>query len=402
MMAKLPLIYVRFSALIWLIGCVTVSMAVYGGWNYWGEGSPLALLAQARKQSANPTQALTSVRSAIRTAKGDFPAAQLFESRLLLDLKRGYEASNVFNAISRLAECDPDELCKFAERAQLAGELKLAARALQAAGKRAHRDPQDLKRFVYLLYTLQDVNTPADEILKLCQEYSQLAPDDPFPWLVSSSLFHEQGVPQMALNAYLEALKLKLPVEEQYRVRIQVVQLAMLLGNLPLAREQCNALLASSNSSTQVVTGLNSDLLQREGKPKASLLLLDKLWRAGYQPHQVLALRGTCHYDLNDFAAAIDDLSEAVRLDDFDQKSHYLLGQAYLKLNKPELAKHHLERSQELNDLIAKIFIAENQLRNDLNNLQLKLRLAELNEQRGDLEKAAAWRRGAEKSLNFP
>ena len=236
-----------------------------------------------------------------------------------------------------------------------------------------------------------------DQILKLCQDYAHLSPDDAYPWLVSASLYHERNVPNLAIEAYRESLKRHPPPEEVNRIRFHLIRLSMLLGDLRTAREHCDALHASTldKMSQQLLPILLADLLQREGKPAESLDVLDKLQDANSSLTVVRALRGKGRYELKDYPGAINELTNVVRLDDFDQQSHYLLGQAYLQEKNEKMATRHLNRSRELNELTAQIFTVENQLRNDLHNRELKRLLADLNEQRGHTEKAAAWRRGA-------
>ena len=171
----------------------------------------------------------------------------------------------------------------------------------------------------------------------------------------------------------------------------------MMLGDLQTAREHCDTLHASTldEMSHKLLPILLADLLQREGKLSESLDVLDQLQDANSSLTVIRALRGRSLYELKNYLGAINELTNVVRLDDFDQQSHYLLGQAYLQEKNGKLATRHLNRSRELNELTAQIFTVENRLRNDLHNRDLKRLLADLNEQRGHTEKAAAWRRGA-------
>jgi Tfp pilus assembly protein PilF len=386
--------------IIWILGCLLLSLAIWTCLYIAAATSPESRLARARKLSTHPDQALALVRTCLLATKGDFPAAQVFECQLLLKLNRGEEASSLFKQIRNPNACDPDELCQLGELAQPAGELELASHAFLAAGNEfVCRTPQRLKRWIFSLYSQPNNEESEELILKLCNEYAILQPDDSFPWLVSASLYNEQNIQNLASEAYREALKRQLPPEDAFRSRFHLIQLSMVLGNLPLAREHCNVLLATSMSqeSKQNVSVLHADLLQREGKPAAAVVQLDALLKAKPEWTRALTLRGQCKYDLKDLEGAIQDLSEAVRRDEFDPRTHYVLGQVFLQQKDLLRAKQHLNRSRELNDLIAQIFTLESQVHNDLHNRELKLQLASLNDQRGDHEKAAAWRRGAEK-----
>ena len=387
----------RRGLFAWMIGGVMLLTFIGALPSFFGGASPEAQLASIRKISSDRARALLLVRSLIQSAKGTFPDAQIHECQLLLKLGRRSEARSRFAEISPLDACNPEELWTLADEARSAGELTLAGRAYLATGGYAHGSPQRLKLLIYTLYSQQSIEDFEDRILKLCVEYAQQAPEDAFPWLVSSSLYHERGVTNLAIEAYRNALARQLPPEESYRVRTQLVQLELLLGELPQAREYCNSLLAEKrdSASQKVVTVIHADLLQREGVPSESLKLLDELLSETPEWNQARALRGRCRFDLSDLPGAIDDLSEAVRANDFDQQSHYVLGQAYLLQKNQPQARLHLDRSRELNDIMAQIFTLENRLRNDLYNRELKLQLADLSDKHGDHEKAAAWRRGA-------
>ncbi len=384
----------------WAIGSVMLLTFICASLSYFGGASPEVQLARIRKLSSDPARALLLVRSLIQSTKGTFPEAQVHECQLLLKLGRRSEARNCFAEILQPEACNPDELWQLAEQARTAGELALAGQAYLATGEYAHGSPQRLKLLIYALYSQQSVEDFEDRILKLCDEYALQAPEDAFPWLVSSSLYHERGVPNLAIEAYRNALARQLPPAESYRVRTQLIQLELLLGELPQARQHCNSLLAEKrdSASQKVIAVMHAELLQREGVPAESLPLLDELLAETPGWTQARALRGRCRFDLADLPGAIDDLSEAVGANDFDQQSHYVLGQAYLLQKNQPQARLHLDRSRELNDLMAQIFTLESRLRNDLYNRELKLQLADLSEKHGDHEKAAAWRRGANRS----
>jgi hypothetical protein len=134
---------------IWILGCLALSLAVAGYAYHSRLYSPESRLRQAREPSVQPVHALALVRSGIYAAKGNFPAAQVFECRLLLKLQRGPEAKGLFKRIRHLEECDPEELCELAELASSAGEIDLSIQAFFAAGDEfIHRNPQRLKQLI--------------------------------------------------------------------------------------------------------------------------------------------------------------------------------------------------------------------------------------------------------------
>lgn len=382
-----------------LIGVGVLAFA--SGLLYWTVGdSPASLLSQARVLSeTDKLEALELVRSSIRASKGDFAAAQFFECELLLDLKRGRTADRAFEVIRHPELIDPEALCRLAEKAHFVGEEGLASRAYFAAGEFVQGNPVHLKRLFFALYSQLDQNSE-DQILKLCQDYSQRWPNDPYPWIMRAALYSERNVLDLAIESLREALKRGPPEEETCQFRISLAQMSMILGDVRTAREQCDLLLASNldEKSRHMLPVLLADVYLRERKPSEALDVLNKLPESRSASADIKALRGRCLYELEDYVGAIADLKDAIRLNEFDQQSHYIIGQAYLRVKDEPMAKQHLNRSSELNEIISQILTVESQLRNDLNNRQLKLKLAELNEKRGEREKAAAWRRGARRA----
>ncbi len=384
---------VRIGIVLGLSAVVLISAMLYR----MGTETPQRQLARLRTSKDSPKTQLAAVRALIESAHGEFPDAQLYECQLLLRFNRLDAARSRFDALPHPEQCDFDQLTQLAEQAQAAGHSGLAAHILLSAEQRVRQHPLKLKLLIYALYTQENGEEPEGRVLQLCEDYARLAPDDAFPWLVCSSLYHERGVPNLAVQAYREALQRPLPPVESHRVRAQLIQLELLLGELPQAREHCDSLLQTTRdpASLKVVQAMNAELLQREGHPAEAIAILDELLAADSGWFKARALRGRCRFDLGDLPGAIADLSEAVQKNDFDQQSHYLLAQAYQKQKEEQRAAVHWKRSRELNQIGAEILVLENRLRNDLYNRDLKLKLAELNEELGNTEKASAWRRGA-------
>ncbi len=388
--------FMRVAAVL-LVLLVVVSLLVIFSW----DNSPARLLSKAREiQTTVPTRALELIRKGINASGGDFPDAQLVECRVLITLRRSNEATRCFAAIRRPAECSPKELVTLARESEKAGQFALAGQALEAAGEFVRKSPQLLRQMIEIIYT-QNTEGREDEILQLCREYACMVSGDAFPWLVSASLYHERGEYQLAFHAYREVLSRNPPAKEVIRVRLLLMQVAMILGDVSTAREHFDALQANNlDSASQKSLALASaDLLYREGKAEQSVKVLDLLLAKHADMNIARALRGSCKFDLGDYPGAICDLALIVDQDDFDQRAHYKLGQAYLRLEKHDQANRHLNRSRELTDLTAQILTLENRLANDKYNREIKLELADLNVKRGNLPAAANWRRGAQQYL---
>lgn len=387
-----PLIHIpKKYVLILLVVLAAVSGVIW----LTASSSPTALLAQSRRYEATDLRrALSLVKSAIEGSPEGFPAAQVHRCRLLVKLKLNAEAETAFQAIRRPEDCLPQDLIDLALAAKQGQNYRLAASALRAAGADSQQRPDLLK----VLIEVEFESGQREQTLALCQAYAKAVPDDPFPWLISASLHHEHNDVQLAFQAYLNALACPLSPKEENRVRFQACQLALLLGDIPQARRQRDAIdpQGLDVQSQQALSLQTAELLHREGKTSEAVSLLDQFANA---PGLVTAraMRGSYRYELGDLQGAIRDLLSVVQQDRFHQPAHYRLSQAYLKLGDTESAAPYLKRSQELVALTARILTVENQLRNDLSNWQLRLQLADLNEQRGERQAAEQWRHSADR-----
>lgn len=378
-----------FWSTILLLPCV---IALLLWWN-WFSTPPSSLDAVGRLLD-QPERALKLVQSRIRATDGNDCDAQLLECQLLLALNRGREAELSFQKIQSTDRCDPSRLYEVGARASAMHRLKLAQQALFAAGDFIYREPQRMKLLIYVLYSSRD-RAYENRVLELCSDYARRVPDDAFPWLINSNLYRELNNSQLAFDAYREAIRRSLPPDETERVRMQLIELGLIMGELGAARANFDALMQAprSPSWSGQLMDLQTQLLYHEGKLEELTALLDSVLQREPQLRAARALRGKCRFERGEFPGAIEDLKMVVQQNDFDQRSHYLLGQAYLARKEPELAMPHLNRSRELVDIRSRIMTLENQFRNEPQNRALRRQIADLYVQIGDVEKAAAWGR---------
>ena len=359
--------------------------------------SPDQLLAQALLvETSDPRQALSLLDANInhdaRTndVRGHRSQSQVVRCRVLLILRRADEAAASFERIERVQDCPADELKRLAHAAHVAGQLRLARRAFEAAGTAVTSKVDSLREMIEVLYALDD----RAATIRHCREYARLVPEEAFPWLVAAGLHHENNSGSLAIEDYREALHRKLSDAEAARVRYQLVSLLMERGEIQEARQHCDQLLQASVdvNSNELVALINAELLYREGRSEPALSALNSLLAANPESLVALMIRGFLRFDAGDFALAIDDLQTVVRKDPFNQRAHYKLGQALQRIHQSDAAAIHLHRSEELITLSSEIMVTQNLLANTPDDDRLRLKLADLNEQRGDFKVAARWR----------
>lgn len=353
--------------------------------------SPEKQLAQALiLETSDPHQALGLLDACIQASGGDSPDAQIVRCRVLLHLRRSEEAFASFQRLARPTEARSGELVRLAHVAHVAGKLSFAQRVFEAAGPAALSDPVVLREWIDVVYQQED----RTETIRLCREYARLVPEEPFPWLVSASIHHENNSGSLAIDDYREALRRKLPESEAARVRFQLVSLLLERGDIPEARQHCDQLLKANvdANSDELVAIINAELLFREGDFEKSAKVVETVLKKNPESQVALMIRGFLKFESGNFPDAIEDLQGVVQKDPYNQRAHYKLGQALQKTQQTEAAAIHFRRSEELVKLSSEIMVVSNLLANQPGNRGLQLKLAELNEQRGNLREATRWR----------
>ncbi|MEO8493525.1 MAG: tetratricopeptide repeat protein [Planctomycetota bacterium] len=279
------------------------------------------------------------------------------------------------------------ELFAAAKAAHAKGAGRLAEKLLCAANHPGSQQEAVLRALVSLEYELEEY----DAVLTYCQELAQLAPADSLPWLVSAGIYHENEQVSEALNAYRQALRRDLPAGEVSRVRYQIADLSLFIGDLPAARQAVDQLLAEPPTSPAIEL-LHARLLRNEGERREALIVVNRILSTNHDSPSALLLRGEIYLDDGQFVQAAEDLEQVIGSSPFDFRAHYKLAQAYLRSGEREKAQIHLAKSRQLTDIIGEIQVLLFQVRQDPSNRQLRLRLADLSDQQGDTETAEYWR----------
>jgi Flp pilus assembly protein TadD len=267
---------------------------------------------------------------------------QLLRCQLLALAGRWKQAEEAFEAVVQPELCGRNELIDLATIALGSGVYSLADEVLDAAYRQGNRHAQLLHTMIDVKFQLGD----NQEALRLCHELSELAPHDPYPLLLSAQIYHRAEKIDLAMEAYRETLQRD---PDARGARIQLADLAIYAGDLDTARHQLDRLAGELSDSPDVGV-LLAKLLHREGKPDACLRVLDRVLAAKPNTLPALLERGVLHLERENFADAIGDLKQVVTLAPENYTGHYKLGLAYQRLNQPDIAKRHLERSIQITD----------------------------------------------------
>ncbi len=341
-------------------------------------------------QEIDPYKSLRLLDQAITDAGGSYPDAQVKKCELLGSLEGWPNAERYFDSIDSLETCDQTILCELAEAAWQHNSERLAVEALE----RANRVGTEQERVVRMLLSIKYDLGERSAALELCEKLVKLAPDDPEPWLVSAGIHHGVERFSPALAAYKGALERLEPGQESHRVRFQIAEVSIHLGDLETADRHIQILRSQAKSAPQVDLAY-AKLLRRRGQNSDAKVVVDSVIANSPQFPGSLMLRGLLNSDKGDFHAAAADFRGVVEINPYDHRAHYRLAQAYQQLNKPDKAEDHFQASRRLTDAVSLILILGKQLDENPTSRDLRLKLAEQHLVLGDVQAAEHWRQAA-------
>jgi len=135
-------------------------------------------------------------------------------------------------------------------------------------------------------------------------------------------------------------------------------------------------------------------LIQKRDFEKANQVLTDYL-KSDPSDTEALVLKGKVLVDTGDFVAAIETLQTALKHDPSAHDAHFQIGQTYARLNKTDLANHHLALHRKLLDSKVRLYKLEQQAANEPRNVAVRRELAEVYSEIQLPDLAAFWERAA-------
>ncbi|MBC8355377.1 MAG: tetratricopeptide repeat protein [Planctomycetes bacterium] len=274
--------------------------------------------------------------------------AQLLRCQFLATAGNWKQAEDAFEEISQPEFCRQNELIELASTALASGIYSLADKVLSAAYRGDSEDVQLLRTMIDVKHEL----AAGQEVIELCREMSRLAPRDPYPWLRAAQIYQQAEKIDLAIEAYQEVLARDPEDRIAQNARFQIADLAIYAGELNTARQQLDQLLREMPDAPGVGV-LYAKLLHREGDSAAGVRILNGVLASTPDFLSALLERGVLYLELEDSAAAVRDLDQVVKLDPENYTGHYQLGLAYQRLNQPDLAGRHFERSRQITEQVS-------------------------------------------------
>ena len=140
-----------------------------------------------------------------------------------------------------------------------------------------------------------------------------------------------------------------------------------------------------------MMKGTLAECLLDEGKPAEANQLITEILEVDPANLDALVLRGTLLQLNNNFAEAVEVLTQAVNSDPYDYTARFKLAQVYQAQGNSELAKASLERAEELKALREQFSRLHQEAAADLTNVDTRNAMGETALQLGRPDLAAVW-----------
>lgn len=195
---------------------------------------------------------------------------------------------------------------------------------------------------------------------------------------------------QEQLKEYQDVLRIE---PENFDARLARAQLLFDAGRVPEARDDYQWCLQKAPSSEVATLGL-AGCQRRLGELSLARQILGRLTEremSGEQRSFVLAETGRLDLAEGAYAAAAEQLAQAVRLDAGNAQAHYSLAQALGHLGRKDEAQRHLDRWKQIDELRSRLTDLERRIIVDPRSSDIRCRVGETLMRLGQKKEAASW-----------
>jgi len=291
-----------------------------------------------------------------------------------------------------LANCATTDLLAAGKVLILAQQFPVAERVvLDGLAKR----PEKRKESLYLAAELFRQQHRYGELLRYCNELTELAPNDPGPWLVIAEAYERRGLELQLRRVYPKIIELLPEQAPEYRRRL--LRVLVSIGEVEAARSLFDSLREESPALLRSDPFIEANLLHVEGRVDEAHEQLQDILADDPMNAEAAVLLSRILMSREEPAEVRALLEPLVKTESHNKKLHYLLGQAHIALDNKELGYKHLSLHREITIAGLKIDAIEKQLKEAPNNLTLIEQLPDLYALIGDYESARHWARVAER-----
>ena len=233
-----------------------------------------------------------------------------------------------------------------------------------------------------------------EEVLAYCDELARLNNTDPSPYRIKADVHRRHGRWDHNLQA-LEMAKTR-TTQQDSRLKIEIIDAYIHVGRYDEARRDFDKLAKEHPELISYLPTMHARLLIQEGQGEKAIVVLTEYLAADPSDVEALVLKGKVLIGERKFAEGVEVLERALKLEPSSEEACFQLGQAYARMEKPELANRYLERHRKLLDSKVRLYAMEQQAAHEPHNVALRLELSELYASIELHDLAAFWARAAD------
>lgn len=358
---------------------------------YLAEARRLLVSRVTEFESAAPSRSVQRAAESLKTYLRDSGHAQNSAKLLLLicDWQSGMvrDAGQELDRIN-LAECLTSELVSAAMAAFQAKDFLSADRLIAAALERSGVDRERTLRAAAVIRF--DIGRRED-VLTHCRELALLAPTDPRPWMVITSVYEGRGEWASVVENYRQVLART--QGEKLEERSIMIGFLLQSSNLEEARREFDALSKQAPEVAKQLPVLQAKLLFQEGHAEQALPYLARALRDKPDDHEALFLRGRIQLERGEFAGAIKSLERVVEIEPLGHESRYVLSQAYHRAGRKADGEKMLDAYRDLEVFKQRLYVLERIANSDPQDRQSREELVKMFDRLGAQTQAEYWRR---------
>jgi tetratricopeptide (TPR) repeat protein len=301
---------------------------------------------------------------------------------------RTVDAPRALDDIS-LAECSTRELAAAAMVAFHVNDFPSADRLIAAA---LDCTGSDRERVLRAASVIRFDSGRHEDVLEHCRELSELAPDDPRPWIVIASVYESRSDWMNVVANYQEVLARTLG--KGLFERQTMIGFLLKSASLTEARREFDALLRDWPGLSDVDPLLEARLLFQEGNAVPALPHVARAVHARPDNAEALLLLGKIQFENGDLEHAAISLERVIAIEPLNHEARYVLGQVYYRCGQPSDSEHMFEVYRQLINIKSALFNFEARASRNPHDLEARRELIRIYDQLGLKTKADAWRKG--------
>lgn len=233
-----------------------------------------------------------------------------------------------------------------------------------------------------------------EEVLAYCDELAGLNDTDPSPYRIKADVHRRHGRWDHNLQA-LEMAKTRTPQQDS-RLQIEIIDAYIHIGRYDEARRDFDKLALDRPELISRLPTMHARLLIQEGQGQKAIAVLTEYLVLDPSDVEALVLKGKVLVGERQFEEGVEILEQALKVEPSSEEACFQLGQAYARMEQPELAKRYLERHRKLLDNKVRLYAMEQQAAHEPHNVGIRLELAELYTSIELHDLAAFWARAAD------